>query len=64
MTTTTQPQAKQTFHVTDKRGTRTVQMTWRKALLMNLNGADVRVTRTSAQKRGDRRWAAQGIGTN
>jgi hypothetical protein len=56
-------QAKATYHVTDKRGTRTTQMTERKALLANKNGADVRVTSTSAQKRAARQWAARGIST-
>lgn len=56
--------AKQTYQVTDKRGTRTVQMTERKALLTNLNGADVRTTSTPQQKRRARQWRAQGIGTN
>lgn len=58
-------QTKQTYHVTDaKRGTRTTQMTEREALLKNLAGADVRTTRTGAQKRIERQWRAQGIGTN
>jgi hypothetical protein len=57
-------QSKQTYQVTDKRGTRTVQMTERKAIQKEGAGARVTTTRTSAQKRTERQWKAQGIGTN